>query len=138
MSGKRLFFVLLFSFGVTPFAALAQDDAVQSVGPPSQDDDCRRRQEAAEISGEIVVCANRERNDAYRLRDPKSSSAYADATRDKGNARAPDMNGPPCVPSLLTACVKSNRTYEGAREIDLSALPVAPPGSDATKVGPHG
>ena len=138
MSSKNLFFVLLFAFGLTPVAVLAQDDAAQSVGPPSPDDDCQRRQEAAKISGEIVVCANRERNDAYRLRDPKSANAYADATRDKGAARAPDMNGPPCVPSLLTACVKSNRTYEGAREIDLSALPVAPPGSDATKVVPHG
>ena len=138
MRCKCWWIVSVLVFGATPSQASAQSPAASVVGPVSPDDDCQRRHDAALISGEIVVCANRQRNDAYRLRDPKSSNAFADATKDKGALRAPDLEGPPCVPSLLTLCVKSRVTYAPARDIDLSALPIAPAGSDATKVGPHG
>ena len=124
---------LMLAFASLPMPALAQ-----SRGPAASAEDdaaCRRQREAALISGEIVVCAERREDDAYRLRNrDEARSAYAAATRDRGTLRPPDFAPPPCKPSLLSFCPKFGAPPP-VLFIDVTALPEAPPGSDAARQG---
>ncbi|WP_375289860.1 hypothetical protein [Qipengyuania sp.] len=124
--------------------ALAQE---QIIGPPAErvdilapppqpapvpDRACLRRQESAEISGEIVVCAEREAAGPALYDRDAARSRYAERTRNAGTIATPDVAGagifrgkptfalPAPVPALI---------------IDVTALPEAPPGSDADRIG---
>ena len=90
------------------FAPLpARGQPAGSAGEGDDDSQCRRQREAALISGEIVVCAERERQDEFRIRSrEQAQSAYAAATMDSGLGRKPDFAPPPCKPGLLTFCPK--------------------------------
>lgn len=119
--------------GLLPASAYAQD--TDRPGLSADEQACQRKQEAAIISGEIVVCGDRETNDRHRLA-PRSEARkrFAEETMDRGLALAPDFRPPPCVPSLLTWCPKFGAPPPAPVEIDLSALPEAPPGSDADRI----
>ncbi len=123
---------------VAPFApasAQSSGDGANFEPPPEDDDFCRRKQEAALISGEIVVCGDREQNDSHRLSPPaEARSRYAEETQTEGLALAPDFAPPPCQPSLLTWCPTFGGASQAAYLIDFATLPDAPTGSDADRI----
>ncbi|MEP2735068.1 MAG: hypothetical protein ABJP34_02125 [Erythrobacter sp.] len=104
---------------------------------PLAEERCRRDQEAASISGEIVVCGRSVDNSKYRTTSD-SQKRYAEETAFINDPQAPDVAGagifrgpatvggmcfiPPCPPPK-------------ALIIDVEALPEAPPGSDADRIG---
>ena len=105
-----------------------QDDLV---GPT---DDCTADQEAAIISGEIVVCRRLNRETA-RLYD-KESAERRHAQRTMGPqpvdvAGAGIFRGKPTVSGMcfIPPCPKPPVLM-----IDIEALPEAPPGSDADRI----
>lgn len=79
----------------------------------------------------IVVC--RQLGPANPFLTRQGPRPRMDQTADGGPA-PPDFRRPPCVPSLLTVCVPGlGGTPPRPLLIDLSAIPEAPPGSDAAR-----
>lgn len=116
-----------------PNAEQALEDARASYGPPPDTEPCSAEQEAAAISGEIVVCARRP-SEEHRLRSSEDARRrYAAATMDAGDPRAPDFAGPPCDTSKA-GCIGFGWVPPRAIVIDFAALPEAPPGSDADRI----
>ena len=131
--------------------ATAQDGASGSppdridltvTAPPmrSTEDECRRQREAAVISGEIVVCGARpgETNPRYSSRED-ARNRYAEMTAFRDDPATPDVagvgifRGPATVSGV---CVKGvfNCPKPPALIVDVTALPQAPPGSDADRI----
>ena len=131
---------------ILPVPATAQDGATGS--PPeridltlprplrSTEEECRRRNESASISGEIVVCATIPREDQRITSREDSQRRYAEATMGRST---PDVAGPGifrgpatvsgiCVPGIFN-CPKPTAVF-----VDVTALPKAPPGSDADRI----
>lgn len=97
-------------------------------------EDCSEEQEAAAISGEIVVCRRKADTSPYGFDKEEWESRYADKTRDKGDPRAPDLE--PHYPGVVVArgCFIPPCPPPPALFIDVTALPKAPPGSDADRI----
>ena len=116
-----------------PGAAQAQRSTSEEL---SADERARqRKQEAALISGEIVVCGDRSENDRYRLSPPvEARRRYAEETMDRGLGLPPDFKPPPCRPSLLTLCPELGGAGERPVLVDFDLLPQAPEGSDADRI----
>ena len=101
-------------------------------------EDCSAEQDAASISGEIIVCRRKPDTGTFDKEDWESR--YADRTRDKDDPRAPDVEGRNVIPMVGVSVV-----FKGcfippcppplAYMIDFSSLPETPPGSDADRVG---
>lgn len=130
----------------------AQDDSTTSVGevleqardtygPPPPMENCSDEQEAAILSGEIIVCRRQSDQSEFRtMPSGEAQSRYARETMNKGNPQTPDVagggifRGPATIGSLcipgLAKCPPPP-----ALIIDVTALPQAPPGSDADRVG---
>lgn len=103
-------------------------------GPPPDSEPCTAEQEAASISGEIVVCRRRAVPSDQRLSSDRQAEArYAAATMDMGDPRAPDFAGPPCD-TKKAGCIGFGYVKPRAMVIDFAALPEAPPGSDADRI----
>ena len=139
----RPFFLLV--IGATASPGLAQDAAPisaeqaaaaaqEAYGPP----DPRTREECERTArpGEIVVCAQPEDPEKYRVR----SSADRDPAADKsGVPRAPDLYNLP-QPAMVGIGVSAKGCFIPPCPapmpllIDLAAIPEAPPGSDADRV----
>lgn len=113
----------------------ALEAAEESYGPPRPEPRCRPQQ-----GDEIVVCAADEDQDQFRVRsDREAEDDYARETMDKGDLRPPDVAGPGifrgpatvgglCIPGLQKC------PPPPAIVVDFSALPEAPPGSDADRI----
>ncbi|MGB5779119.1 hypothetical protein [Allopontixanthobacter sediminis] len=109
--------------------------AQEAYGPPPPEPEC-----APPEGDEIVVCAREQDNSQFRVKsstelDPESEEALAD-----GLPRAPDVAGPGIFKGPATVgglCIPGLQKCPPppALIIDLSALPEAPEGSDADKVG---
>ena len=96
---------------------------------------CQRKQEAALISGEIVVCGDRSENYRHRLGPPGDArKRYAEETMDRGLGLAPDFAAPPCQPNWLTYCPDFGPLGKHPVIVDFEALPKAPEGSDADRI----
>lgn len=116
-------------------SGMAQSDNPAGGGATDlTDPDCRYRQEAALISGEIVVCGDRSDNARHRLQPEGTMDDYAEKTMDKDLGLPPDFRPPPCVSSWLTWCPKFGPPPPPAVMIDVQSLPEAPPGSDAALI----
>ena len=143
---RRLVAALPVLLALWPTGAAAQDALeAQSASPPDRIDlrvrkdfdepeyeDCSDEQEAAELSGEIIVCRRRT-GDENRLFD-KEAALERHAARTQGQ-KPVDVFGipnhgvvvgrgcfiPPCPPPMPVL-------------IDVEALPQAPPGSDADRI----
>ena len=113
--------------------------------PPGQKLDyreCTEKEEAAKISGEIVVCRARkdQSGDEYSSKE-SSLDRYAAATAFRDAPATPNPCGPNCGIFSGPATV-SNLCIPGLQKcppppalfIDVSALPKAPPGSDADRI----
>lgn len=111
------------------------ENAQKAYGPPPPEPACGPQQ-----GDEIVVCAREQDNSQFRVKssaqlDPESEEALAD-----GLPRAPDVAGPGIFKGPATVgklCIPGLQKCPPppALIIDLSALPEAPEGSDADKVG---
>lgn len=85
-------------------------------------------------SGEIVVCAQTEDQSKYRVQSTGDLDPTGAGARDSV-PRAPSMEKPKCVPSLLSMCAGLGPPLGRALIIDLKAIPDAPPDSDAELIG---
>jgi hypothetical protein len=121
--------------GVTAEAAL--ETAEEVYGPPPPTKKCP----TTEAGDEIVVCAEEQEQSQFRYSgNDEAKERYARETMDKGAPRAPDVagagifKGPATVGGL---CVPGLQRCPPppAYIVDFEALPEAPPGSDADRVG---
>lgn len=117
----------------SPTAEQALESAEQVYGPPAPEPECEPGD-----GDEIVVCAELEEQSQFRVRsDEDAEDDYARETMDKGDPRAPDVAGPGIFRGPATVgglCLIPPCPREPAIFIDLSALPEAPPGSDADRI----
>ncbi|MEE1876648.1 hypothetical protein [Altererythrobacter litoralis] len=114
--------------------------ARSAYGPPPEVEDCSAEQEAAIISGEIIVCRRKQDTSEYLTGSrEESQSRYAQETMYANDPQAPDVAGPGifrgpatvgslCIPGLQKC------PPPPALMIDVTALPQAPPGSDADRI----
>lgn len=114
------------------------DLTITAARPPDarQEEECRRQREAAIVTGEIVVCGSKGGDDQRITSREEAQDRYAAATQ---GGRTPDVAGPGifrgpatigglCVPGVFN-CPKPP-----ALIVDVTALPQAPPGSDADRI----
>ena len=111
----------------------------ETYGPPPPEQpqpDCEQPE-----GDEIVVCARLEEQSQFRVRsDEDAEDEYAAATMNKGNPQAPNVDGPGIFQGPATV---GNLCIPGLQKcppppayiVDFDALPEAPPGSDAERVG---
>tara|TARA_A100001391_G_scaffold128194_3_gene87743 strand:+ start:1015 stop:1578 length:564 start_codon:yes stop_codon:yes gene_type:complete len=102
-------------------------------------EDCSAEQEAATISGEIIVCRRRRGNDEYGFDAERARQRYAEETMNQGDIRAPDVAGAgifrgPATVSGVCGIGLNPCPPPPAYIVDFSALPEAPPGSDADRM----
>lgn len=103
---------------------------------PAGEEECRRDSEAAVVSGEIVVCGSLPREDQRISSREDAQNRYAAATMGGSTpdvAGAGIFRGRPtfsglCVPGIFN-CPKAAAVF-----VDVTALPKAPPGSDADRI----
>lgn len=128
-------------------AAAAQDGATGS--PPERidltvraapsrftEEECRRQRETAVVSGEIVVCGAVPGEDQRITSREEAQNRYAAATM---GGSTPDVAGPGIFrgpPTFSGLCIKGvlNCPKPPAIFVDVTALPKAPPGSDADRI----
>ena len=129
--------------GLSGTAAMAQQageppERIDILVPPEDYEepleDCSAEQEAASISGEIVVCRRRRSGEEFGYDEDRARQRYATETMDKDSPRAPDLM--PVYPGVVVArgCFIPPCPPPPALMIDIEALPEAPPGSDADRV----
>lgn len=135
-----------------PGAAFAQDgDAVAApptvidikvdTTPPDADElrECTPREEdAAAISGEIVVCGRRAGSEHRLYSADDARERYARETMYAGDPQAPDVAGPGIFrgPATISGlCIIPPCPPPPAYMVDFSQLPATPPGSDADRIG---
>src|SRR3546814_11017570 len=97
--------------------------------------------EASILSGEIVVCRRKRDQSEFRTLPSEDAQArYAQETMNKGNPQTPDVagagifKGPATVSGL---CIIGPCPKPPALFIAFTALPPAPPGSDAHRTVPR-
>lgn len=122
--------------GSTAIDILVTEEDLYGPEPPMED--CSNEQEAAILSGEIVVCRRQQDQRKYRTLNGKDAEArYARETQYAGDIRPPDVagagifRGPATISGMcfIPPCPK-----EAALIIDIEGLPEAPPGSDADRI----
>jgi hypothetical protein len=110
-------------------------DAKERYGPPAPVDDCSAEQEAAIISGEIIVCRRKRDQSRFQTLNPDGAQArYADETAFRDDPKAPDFISDCNDQGWPAGCVRIGKVPEPALIIDVAALPQAPPGSDADRI----
>lgn len=98
----------------------------------AQLEQCKRDNDAGTISGEIVVCAETNKDDANALTGTRAETQkrYAQETMNKGKPAAPDMFG---IPDNGKG-IGFGKPPPAAISVDFNALPKAPAGSDADRI----
>lgn len=111
----------------------------QSAPDPIREAECTRAQEAALLSGQIIVCAPPRNDDQFRtLSRDDAQRRYAEETAYKDDPQAPDLAGAGIFRGPATIggmCLVPPCPPPKAIIIDVEALPEAPPGSDADRIG---
>ncbi len=119
--------------GTTVIDILA--DADDLYGPPPPMEDCSAEQEAAIISGEIIVCRRKQDQRAFRTTDPDSAETrYAEETAFRDDPRTPDFILDCHDQGYPFGCIVFGNAPPPALIIDVEALPEAPPCSDADRI----
>ena len=126
--------------GSVEIDVLASIDDLYGPEPPMED--CSEEQEAAILSGEIVVCRRKQDQRQYRTMSREAAQRrYARETMNKDNPQTPDPCGPNCgifkgPPTVGGMCIPGLQKCPPppALIIDVTALPEAPPGSDADRI----
>lgn len=108
-------------------------NANAAYGPPPPKPRC-----APQEGDIIVVCAEEQEQSQFRLRDDaRAEDDYARETQFEGDPQAPDVAGPGIFrgKATVSGCIKGiNCPPPPAIDVDFSALPEAPPGSDADRI----
>ncbi len=125
-----------------PAPLAAQDSAGETIDilVPAEDyerplEDCSAEQEAASISGEIIVCRRRQDSGEFGYDKKRAERQFATKTMTKGNPTAPDLFGIPNHGMVVArGCFIPPCPPPPALIIDIKALPEAPPGSDADRL----
>jgi len=109
--------------------------AQKAYGPPPPEPAC-----APQVGDEIVVCAREQDNSLFRVKSSAELNPESKDAVDDGLPRAPDLAGPGIFTGPATVgglCIPGLQKCPPppALMIDLAALPAAPEGSDADKVG---
>ena len=136
-------------------AALAAGSLAAQGTPPEQIDilidptpksdgteyeDCSAEEQAATISGEIIVCRRKADDAKYRTTSREDAeNRFAQETMNKGNPQTPDVAGPgifrgPATVGGICGIGLNKCPPPPAYMIDFSTLPEAPPGSDADRI----
>lgn len=122
----------------TATAERVMEDAQDAYGPAPPMDDCSDEQEAAILTGEIIVCRRQQDQSEYRTMSRDDAQArYARETMNKDNPQAPDVSGPGIFkgpPTVSGLCLVPPCPPAPAYFIDFDDLPEAPPGSDADRI----
>jgi len=110
-----------------------------SAPDPIRESACLREQEAALISGDIIVCGQTRDDAEFRtLPANEAQRRYAEETAYKNDPQAPDVAGPGIFRGPATVggrCLIPPCPPPKAIIIDVEALPEAPNGSDADRIG---
>ena len=101
--------------------------------------ECEDQQDAAQISGAIIVCRQRgeDPKNLYSSDREKAQKRYAEETKYAGDVLTPDVAGGGIFRGPATVggqCFIPPCPKESALLIDVGALPEAPPGSDADRI----
>ena len=116
-------------------AEQAIDEARDAYGPPPPNEECRLEQDAATITGEIIVCRRLGDQSDYRLVSPsEATKRYAEETMNAGNPKPPDFILDCNDQGWPVGCVRVGSVPPPAYIIDFDTLPDAPPGSDADRI----
>ncbi|NVD44634.1 hypothetical protein [Qipengyuania atrilutea] len=116
-------------------AEQAIDEARDAYGPPPPNEECRVEQDAATITGEIIVCRRLGDQSEYRLVTPsEATKRYAEETMNEGNPKTPDFISDCHDQGWPAGCVRVGSVPPPAYIIDFDTLPDAPPGSDADRI----
>ena len=114
------------------------DPTPKSDGPEYED--CSAEEQAATISGEIIVCRRKADDAKYRTTSrEEAENRYARETMNKGNPQTPDVAGPgifrgPATIGGICGIGLGKCPPPPAYMIDFASLPPTPPGSDADRV----
>lgn len=128
-------------YAIAPTPLFAQQTG--PAAPPSRGseyENCSAEEQAAVISGEIVVCRRKADNDQHRLTSRENAQRrYAEETMHAGDPLAPDVAGPgifrgPATAGGMCGIGLNKCPPPPAYMIDFSTLPDAPPGSDADRI----
>lgn len=110
-------------------------EAQDAYGPPPPTEACAVEQDAATISGTIVVCRKLSDQSDYRTTSPTDAQKrYAEETMNEGNPQTPDFIEDCADQGWPPGCVRVGRVPPPVYMIDFAALPEAPPGSDADRI----
>lgn len=115
---------------VTAEQAIANADA--AYGPPPPKPEC-----APQEGDEIVVCAREQEQSQFRVKSSSELDPTSEEAIEDGLPRAPDVGGPGIFKGPATVsglCFIPPCPKEAALIIDVTALPQAPPGSDADRI----
>ena len=137
MRGRTIAALLMLALPLSSVAAQQSaeqilDNAKQSYGPAPPPPKCNKDSDDPDV---IVVCAELEKQEQFRVRtDEEAENDYARETMNKGRPRAPDPN------EEAQGIFKGPATFslpapEAPIIIDLEAIPDAPDGSDAARIG---
>lgn len=97
---------------------------------------CERDIEAGIISGEIIVCAARRDPNRYStVNNDEAEQRYAEETAFRDDPRTPDFILDCHDQGNPAGCISIGKVPPPALIIDVAALPEAPIGSDADRIG---
>lgn len=103
-------------------------------------EECVRQEDAAQISREIVVCREIRQGDEHRYEtSAEAERRYAEETAFRDAPATPDVDGPGIFKGPATVgslCIPGLQKCPPppALIVDVTALPQAPPGSDADRI----
>ena len=99
-------------------------------------EDCTEDQEAAIISGEIIVCRRKSEQEDRLYSNEEAQDRHAQRTMHQGDPQAPDMFGIPNHGVVVArGCFIPPCPKPPVHMIDFDELPETPKGSDAERVG---
>ena len=99
-------------------------------------EDCTEDQEAAIISGEIIVCRRKSEQEDRLYSNEEAQDRHAQRTMHQGDPQAPDMFGIPNHGVVIArGCFIPPCPKPPVHMIDFDELPETPKGSDAERVG---
>ena len=84
--------------------------------------------------GEIVVCARVQDNTEFRVKSTAELDPDSPEATYNGVPRAPNVHGIPTCKETGNPCFGLGKVPPPIYYIDLTTIPVAPPGSDADKI----
>lgn len=99
-------------------------------------EECERQEEASSISGEIIVCRNLmdDQSQYYSGSREAAQRKYAEETAFRDDPASPNFINDCHQQGWPAGCVKMGKVPPPALIIDVTALPEAPPGSDADRI----